>query len=117
MMRRPPRSTLFPYTTLFRSKGGAAVAVMRTVLSNTGNCGTAGGNRVGDTGTFSWSPVVTGTPANLVFNDTQQGIGIPESIAFSGALNGGVMSGDGSFCGTGMGRLRTSSIALNLRLP
>src|SRR3712207_7428175 len=24
MIRRPPRSTLFPYTTLFRSRGGAA---------------------------------------------------------------------------------------------
>src|SRR3712207_7170174 len=24
MIRRPPRSTLFPYTTLFRSAGGAA---------------------------------------------------------------------------------------------
>src|SRR3712207_8171511 len=28
MMRRPPRSTLFPYTTLFRSDGGAAAAVV-----------------------------------------------------------------------------------------
>src|SRR5256885_13176016 len=27
MIRRPPRSTLFPYTTLFRSGRGAAVAV------------------------------------------------------------------------------------------
>src|SRR5258708_11987501 len=26
MIRRPPRSTLFPYTTLFRSAGGAAVS-------------------------------------------------------------------------------------------
>src|SRR2546427_4443068 len=26
MIRRPPRSTLFPYTTLFRSRFGAAVA-------------------------------------------------------------------------------------------
>src|SRR3712207_8091922 len=26
MIRRPPRSTLFPYTTRFRSRGGAAVA-------------------------------------------------------------------------------------------
>src|SRR5256885_12221704 len=26
MMRRPPRSTLFPYTTLFRSGGDAAAA-------------------------------------------------------------------------------------------
>src|SRR2546422_2005844 len=25
MIRRPPRSTLFPYTTLFRSRGGASV--------------------------------------------------------------------------------------------
>src|SRR5256885_7261856 len=25
MIRRPPRSTLFPYTTLFRSEGGIAV--------------------------------------------------------------------------------------------
>src|SRR3712207_9077526 len=25
MIRRPPRSTLFPYTTLFRSEGGVAV--------------------------------------------------------------------------------------------
>src|SRR5256885_1311757 len=34
MMRRPPRSTLFPYTTLFRSFGPplAVVAVSRTVL-------------------------------------------------------------------------------------
>src|SRR5258707_10973848 len=27
MIRRPPRSTLFPYTTLFRSKHGVRVAV------------------------------------------------------------------------------------------
>src|SRR5258708_14065274 len=26
MIRRPPRSTLFPYTTLFRSEGGSVVA-------------------------------------------------------------------------------------------
>src|SRR3989442_9618752 len=32
MIRRPPRSTLFPYTTLFRSlEGGAEVAVFRDV--------------------------------------------------------------------------------------
>src|SRR2546422_3612036 len=28
MIRRPPRSTLFPYTTLFRSLAGATVAAM-----------------------------------------------------------------------------------------
>src|SRR5256885_11061713 len=29
MIRRPPRSTLFPYTTLFRSRGGGAPDVCR----------------------------------------------------------------------------------------
>src|SRR5690349_24029048 len=29
MIRRPPRSTLFPYTTLFRSPGDAAVSRVR----------------------------------------------------------------------------------------
>src|SRR3712207_6904206 len=29
MMRRPPRSTLFPYTTLFRSRAGVAELVER----------------------------------------------------------------------------------------
>src|SRR3712207_9488801 len=30
MIRRPPRSTLFPYTTLFRSRGENAAAFYRT---------------------------------------------------------------------------------------
>src|SRR5207248_4290397 len=30
MLRRPPRSTLFPYTTLFRSGGGIGLAQRRT---------------------------------------------------------------------------------------
>src|SRR5438876_1783029 len=29
MLRRPPRATLFPYTTLFRSIGGGAAALYR----------------------------------------------------------------------------------------
>src|SRR5258708_24625398 len=39
MIRRPPRSTLFPYTTLFRSESGEAVG-----------CAAAGGDAVGDRG-------------------------------------------------------------------
>src|SRR3712207_5719012 len=36
MIRRPPRSTLFPYTTLFRSEGALAVAErLRTRIENT----------------------------------------------------------------------------------
>src|SRR5258708_14439388 len=30
MIRRPPRSTLFPYTTLFRSRGPPSRGVLRT---------------------------------------------------------------------------------------
>src|SRR3712207_8541659 len=32
MIRRPPRSTLFPYTTLFRSERGAGLGVLRPVV-------------------------------------------------------------------------------------
>src|SRR3712207_8996648 len=31
MIRRPPRSTLFPYTTLFRSESGLGVSIKRDV--------------------------------------------------------------------------------------
>src|SRR3712207_7634779 len=36
MIRRPPRSTLFPYTTLFRSPGSAAAARRRPRRSRAG---------------------------------------------------------------------------------
>src|SRR2546426_5886916 len=40
MIRRPPRSTLFPYTTLFRSPGGTASRPPRpTRRSATARCG------------------------------------------------------------------------------
>src|SRR3989442_8682708 len=32
MIRRPPRSTLFPYTTLFRSQAGFPEGLFRTVI-------------------------------------------------------------------------------------
>src|SRR3712207_9576690 len=34
MIRRPPRSTLFPYTTLFRSDGGEEAAVVARGLAH-----------------------------------------------------------------------------------
>src|SRR2546430_7561959 len=36
MIRRPPRSTLFPYTTLFRSRFVKGIATRRTRLAVTG---------------------------------------------------------------------------------
>src|SRR2546423_15069945 len=43
MIRRPPRSTLFPYTTLFRSRGGARDG--RDLLRRVGAGPVAGGAR------------------------------------------------------------------------
>src|SRR5258708_26952519 len=52
MIRRPPRSTLFPYTTLFRSDvEGLVDDVARIGLAGAGafdRCGNAGGDRFGD---------------------------------------------------------------------
>src|SRR3712207_7259467 len=41
MIRRPPRSTLFPYTTLFRSEGSAKMERVEEVTTVEG-CGIAG---------------------------------------------------------------------------
>src|SRR3984885_13974688 len=38
MIRRPPRSTLFPYTTLFRSGGGQVSRVADEVASHSNDC-------------------------------------------------------------------------------
>src|SRR3712207_7546772 len=42
MIRRPPRSTLFPYTTLFRSAAGRARRVDHGAAGGTGGAGGAG---------------------------------------------------------------------------
>src|SRR3712207_7665466 len=39
MIRRPPRSTLFPYTTLFRSPAGGEAGGWSTVGDTTGSAG------------------------------------------------------------------------------
>src|SRR5256885_2589894 len=41
MIRRPPRSTLFPYTTLFRSRSGVILVVAATELELAGADGAA----------------------------------------------------------------------------
>src|SRR5438067_12779152 len=47
MLRRPPRSTLFPYTTLFRSAAVGAVARARGVRGHAVDDARAGGRAVG----------------------------------------------------------------------
>src|SRR5256885_6047918 len=46
MIRRPPRSTLFPYTTLFRSVSGALRAVFAVSLGGWFVCSRGGGYTV-----------------------------------------------------------------------
>src|SRR3712207_8541543 len=43
MIRRPPRSTLFPYTTLFRSRDGEARSSVRRRASLRADCRCGGG--------------------------------------------------------------------------
>src|SRR5438067_8594911 len=47
MIRRPPISTLFPYTTLFRSGGGQPVRATERGLGAVGDCPSAPGLRRG----------------------------------------------------------------------
>src|SRR3712207_7118640 len=49
MIRRPPRSTLFPYTTLFRSDAGGALPVAQVL----GGAGSSAGQSVSGTARVS----------------------------------------------------------------
>src|SRR3989454_9615658 len=72
MIRRPPRSTLFPYTTLFRSQQGdyaAAVAAYDTYLAKGGDGAEAGRARMSRDTLASRSEEHTSelqSPCNLV---------------------------------------------------
>src|SRR2546426_3583500 len=50
MIRRPPRSTLFPYTTLFRSCPRSAASPPGTRVADTGRCRRATRSRRGSAG-------------------------------------------------------------------
>src|SRR5256886_2182370 len=68
MIRRPPRSTLFPYTTLFRSLEGAAAQDLRAGLGDA--CGNgmdllAGFDRTGAGGDDHFRAADANTPAQI----------------------------------------------------
>src|SRR3989442_13179965 len=71
MIRRPPRSTLFPYTTPFRSLSGTGVQPLQSQLSVTppsasfGNVGVGTRNTYAFTMTNSGSASVTVSQANV----------------------------------------------------
>src|SRR3712207_8113833 len=75
MIRRPPRSTLFPYTTLFRSLR-AALAVLALVLLC--SCG----ERPEDGGDAGAPPTAPGLPDGLVLQASHVGGFVtPEMLA------------------------------------
>src|SRR3989454_123089 len=55
MIRRPPRSTLFPYTTLFRSQSGVAFAQQPAIQVRDG-----AGNPVNQAGVIVTAAIATG---------------------------------------------------------
>src|SRR2546426_12726131 len=71
MIRRPPRSTLFPYTTLFRSNLGALSAGGNIAISTTGaNALTVAGAISTAAQTASATPSGSVTLTSFFFNDT-----------------------------------------------
>src|SRR3712207_8896679 len=68
MIRRPPRSTLFPYTTLFRSEDAAGIAGGEVGFAVAGevSCGADGGHDV---------PAAAGSDAGAVAAGAGAGVG------------------------------------------
>src|SRR6267143_7093230 len=77
MIRRPPRSTLFPYTTLFRSLFGACCGSGFALTNpNTGNSSTSGGASNGSAREAS----------TWVVEDTATWIRSKHSVTFGGSM-------------------------------
>src|SRR2546427_12472622 len=76
MIRRPPRSTLFPYTTLFRSPTGltaTATSTSQINLSWTAPSGTVSGYDIerSTDGGSTWSSIVSNTGSTATtYSDT-----------------------------------------------
>jgi len=91
MIRRPPRSTLFPYTTLFRSNGGGSIN------ANTGLF-TAGAV----TGTFTSTVKATsGTTSGTATVTVTSGSPPPSIVDLGAAAPNGIMAGTQVTCITG----------------
>src|SRR2546430_9178711 len=91
MIRRPPRSTLFPYTTLFRSKNGGAIGgtIAAGMMGNitTPTCGlitAVNGATTYDTWIMPWGANSTHAVANganvYVFTITNGGVNLSNQL-------------------------------------
>src|SRR2546428_10489474 len=64
MIRRPPRSTLFPYTTLFRSEGGVLASEGPVSVDGDGEYSTPQGASPTQAGTYYWVASYSGDANN-----------------------------------------------------
>src|SRR3712207_9588762 len=88
MIRRPPRSTLFPYTTLFRSEDLTTLepyARRQVIKADRGRHG-SGNNRAGERGGDTHLDVPVGTP---VFDENGLAGALSEPRASFGVARGG----------------------------
>src|ERR1017187_7311145 len=77
MIRRPPRSTLFPYTTLFRS--GTDFAIWNNTVATPANCT----NTLG--ATVTWSGLVISNPAAPVYISGSTTLTLSNGISLANA--------------------------------
>src|SRR5574340_1825045 len=91
MIRRPPRSTLFPYTTLFRSDGTCEIAqglqLARTILLNINGKGLPCATELLDPVTpqyladlLSWTAIGARTTESQIHREMASGLSMPVGV-------------------------------------
>src|SRR3989441_11711157 len=111
MIRRPPRSTLFPYTTLFRSSSSAqsGVAFSQQPVVQVQD---ASGNPVSQSGDLVTATVASG-PAGATLTNATATTGATGAAPFSGlAISGPTGTYTLSFGASGLTAVTTGSINL-----
>src|SRR2546430_7364803 len=120
MIRRPPRSTLFPYTTLFRSSGtpsGASASVTPTSIT-AGNSATLNVS-AGSAAAGTYTLTVTGTEGSVTHPTTVQLTVTAPSPNFTISASPGSLSlvqgasGSSTISTTGVGRGGTIRLSVS----
>src|SRR2546422_8088668 len=109
MIRRPPRSTLFPYTTLFRSRDGARAEVVAD--ARTRNAWRRWGYRLLPGELFSY--VLHMRPAEWPIMAGHTALGYVLAVGFGGVARGGRLGQAGWGLGILVGVLHRGAPAIN----
>src|SRR2546430_5948335 len=130
MIRRPPRSTLFPYTTLFRSQpavGGSAIAVIANSTVETNSDGvkatstngaitmtvrdsTLANNRGSAINASAGSPINLMLDRDTISNNLQNGV-LSSGAGSTVRINSSVITGNATgVAGTGLKSYKNNAI-------